>query len=49
MTQQEIQKLQEKIAKETRKASIETWCNAHGIDPSFVTYEDGKICIPVNF
>jgi hypothetical protein len=28
------------------QAHIETWCHAHGIDPKYVTYENGKICIP---
>ena len=31
---------------ESRQALIETWCLAHGIDPKYVTYENGKICIP---
>lgn len=41
--------IQEKIEKEFQQALIETWCNAHGINPSIVTYEDGKIIIPIKF
>lgn len=44
-----IEELQAQIAQEMRQARINTWCLSHGIDPSFITYEDGKICIPVNF
>ena len=46
MTTQEIQK---QIAEEMRQARINTWCLSHGIDPSFITYEDGKIIIPLGF
>lgn len=34
------------IELESRQAQIETWCLAHGINPKYVTYENGKICIP---
>lgn len=46
MTTQEIQ---EQIRQEMKEARINTWCLSHGIDPSSITYEDGKICIPVGF
>ena len=49
MTQQEIQKIQESIIKEMTQASIEVWCRVHGINPSIVTYEEGKLIIPVSF
>lgn len=49
MTQQEIEKLQAKIAEEIQQASVTVWCNAHGINPTIVTYKDGKIIIPVSF
>ena len=39
--------IQEQIEREFQQALVETWCNAHGINPSIVTYEDGKIIIPV--
>lgn len=29
-----------------QQAQIKTWCLAHGINPKYVTYENGKICIP---
>ena len=35
-----------KIELESQQALIETWCHAHGIDPKYVTYENGKLCIP---
>ena len=38
--------LRVKIELEFQQALIETWCNAHGINPKYVTYENGKICIP---
>jgi hypothetical protein len=38
--------LRAKIELELRQSLIETWCNAHGINPKYVTYENGKICIP---
>lgn len=38
--------LRVKIELEFRQAMIETWCRAHGIDPKYVTYENGKLCIP---
>lgn len=41
--------LLEQIEKEMRQAQINTWCLAHGIDPRCVTYEKGKICIPISF
>jgi hypothetical protein len=41
--------IQEQIDREFQQALIENWCKSHGIDPSIVTYEDGKICIPVRF
>lgn len=34
------------IELELLQAQIETWCRAHGINPKYVTYENGKICIP---
>ena len=46
MTTQEIQAM---IKEEMKQARINTWCLSHGIDPSFIIYEDGKICIPVDF
>lgn len=44
-----IEEIQAQIAKEMRQARINTWCLSHEIDPSSITYEDGKICIPVGF
>lgn len=41
--------LLDQIEKEMRQAQINTWCLAHGIDPRCVTYENGKICIPISF
>lgn len=41
--------IQEQIEKEFQQALIENWCNAHGINPSIVTYEDGKLIIPIKF
>ena len=38
--------LRVKIKLEARQALIETWCRTHEIDPKYVTYENGKICIP---
>lgn len=38
--------LRVKIELESRQALIETWCRAHGISSKYVTYENGKICIP---
>lgn len=38
--------LRVKIELELRQSLIETWCKAHGINPKYVTYENGKICIP---
>lgn len=49
MTQQEEKRLKEKIAQEMRQASIDVWCNVHGINPSIVEYKDGKLIIPVTF
>lgn len=46
MTTQEIQAM---IKQEMKQAMINTFCLSHGIDPSTVTYEDGKIIIPVSF
>ena len=46
MTTQEIQA---QIAKEMKEAKIHTWCLSHGINPEFITYEDGKIIIPLGF
>ena len=46
MTPEEIHA---QIKKEMRQAMINTWCLSHGIDPEFVTYENGKICIPLDF
>ena len=46
MTPQEIH---EQIKKEMQQARINTWCLSHGIDPRCVTYENGKICIPIDF
>lgn len=34
------------IELELQQAHIETWCLAHRINPKYVTYENGKICIP---
>lgn len=44
-----IEEIQAQIAQEMKEARIHTWCLSHEIDPSSVTYEDGKICIPVDF
>ena len=41
--------IQEQIQQEMVQAMIDTWCLSHGIDPKYVTYKDGNICIPVNF
>ena len=41
--------IQEQIDREFQQALIETWCDAHGINPSIVTYKDGKLIIPVSF
>lgn len=41
--------IQEQIDGEFTQALIETWCISHGINPSIVTYEDGKLIIPVSF
>lgn len=49
MTQEEIQALQAQIKQEMRQARINTFCLSHGIDPSIVTYEDGKLIIPISF
>lgn len=38
--------LRVKIELEFQQAMIETWCRAHGINPKYVTYENGKLCIP---
>lgn len=38
--------LRTQIELESRQALIETWCHAHGINPKYVTYENGKLCIP---
>lgn len=38
--------LRAKIELESRQALIETWCCVHEIDPKYVTYENGKLCIP---
>jgi hypothetical protein len=38
--------LRVKIELESRQALIETWCRDHGISSKYVTYENGKICIP---
>ena len=46
MTPQEILA---QIAEEMRQAKINTFCLSHGIDPSIVTYEDGKLIIPISF
>lgn len=34
------------IELELQQAMIVTWCRAHGINPEYVTYENGKLCIP---
>lgn len=44
-----IMSIQEQIQQEMVQAMIDTWCLSHGIDPKYVTYKDGNICIPVNF
>ncbi len=49
MTQQEIERLKEKIEQEMRQSSINVWCKVHGINPSIVKYEDGKLIIPISF
>lgn len=41
--------LLDQIEKEMRQAQISTWCLAHGIDPKYVIYENGKICVPISF
>jgi len=46
MTTQEILA---QIKQEMRQAKINTFCLSHGIDPSIVTYEDGKLIIPISF
>lgn len=38
---------QEQIDREFTQALIENWCISHGINPSIVTYEDGKLIIPI--
>lgn len=37
------------VKKEMQEAKIHTWCLAHGIDPEFVTYENGTLFIPLGF
>jgi hypothetical protein len=39
--------IQEQIDREFIQALLEAWCDAHNLHPSQVTYEDGKIIIPV--
>lgn len=44
-----IEEIRETIKKAMLKAQIEVWCNSHGINPTIVTYENGKIIIPLSF
>lgn len=41
--------IQEQIERKFKQALIETWCISHEINPSIVTYEDGKLIIPITF
>lgn len=41
--------IQAQIEREFQQSLIESWCKAHGINPSIVTYEDGKLIIPISF
>lgn len=41
--------IQEQIDREFTQALVENWCISHGINPSIVTYKDGKLIIPVSF
>lgn len=49
MMKKDYLELMVEIDREHKQALIETWCLAHGIDPRCVTYENGKICIPISF
>lgn len=40
--------LAQQIENEMIQASIEVWCKVHHIDPKFVVYKDGFLCIPFN-
>lgn len=46
LTRKDYLELRAQIELESRQALIETWCHAHGINPKYVTYENGKLCIP---
>lgn len=37
--------IEEQIKQEMQQSIIKIWCLSHGIDPSTVTYEDGKLTI----
>lgn len=41
--------IQQKIDQEFTQSLVKQWCIAHGVNPTGVTYENGKLIIPIKF